>query len=41
VPGKYADLVILSADPRATEPAAIGDIAVHQTRLAGHVAWQA
>jgi predicted amidohydrolase YtcJ len=40
VPGKYADLVILSADPRATEPAAIGDITVHQTRLAGHVAWQ-
>ncbi|HEY6276630.1 MAG TPA: amidohydrolase [Streptosporangiaceae bacterium] len=41
VPGKYADLVILSADPRATEPAAIGDITVHQTRLAGGVAWQA
>ncbi|MEU8138767.1 amidohydrolase [Streptodolium elevatio] len=34
-PGKYADLVVLSADPRDTAPEAIGDIAVRATYLEG------
>ena len=34
-PGKAADLVVLGADPRAVEPAAIADIEVVTTVLAG------
>lgn len=34
-PGKYADLVVLSADPRTTAPEAIADIEVLATFLAG------
>jgi len=40
-PGKYADLVVLSGDPRSVDPCAIGEITVHETRLAGTVAWGA
>ena len=40
-PGKYADFVVLSDDPRTVEPAAIGTISVCQTRLAGAVTWNA
>lgn len=40
-PGKYADFVVLSADPRTVDPAAIGAIGVRQTRLAGAVTWNA
>jgi predicted amidohydrolase YtcJ len=40
-PGKYADFVVLSDDPRAVDPAAIGAISVRQTRLAGAVTWNA
>ena len=40
-PGKYADFVVLSADPRTVDPAAIGAIGVCQTRLAGAVTWDA
>ena len=38
-PGKYADFVVLSDDPRTADPAAIGAIGVCQTRLAGAVTW--
>lgn len=34
-PGKYADLVVLSADPRTTAPESIADIEVRSTFLAG------
>ena len=37
--GKYADLAVLSADPRHVDPEAIADIAVHQTRVAGATTW--
>jgi len=40
-PGKYADLVVLSGDPRSVDPSAIAEIAVHETRLGGAVAWSA
>lgn len=40
-PGKYADFVVLSGDPRTVDPASIGAIGVHQTRLAGAVTWNA
>jgi predicted amidohydrolase YtcJ len=40
-PGKYADFVVLSDDPRTVDPAAIGAIGVRQTRLAGAVTWNA
>jgi predicted amidohydrolase YtcJ len=40
-PGKYADLVILSEDPRKADPHVIADITVCETRLAGSVAWTA
>jgi predicted amidohydrolase YtcJ len=33
--GKYADLVVLSADPRAVPPEQIADLDVHATYLAG------
>ncbi|BBX27556.1 amidohydrolase [Mycolicibacterium alvei] len=33
--GKYADLVIVSADPRVTDPASIADLEVRATFLAG------
>lgn len=34
--GKYADLVVLSADPRAVPPGTIADLEVRATYLAGH-----
>ena len=37
--GKYADLVLLSADPRTVDPDAIGAIEVLETRLGGEVAF--
>ena len=37
--GKYADLVVLSADPQAVDPEAIAAIEVVQTRLGGKVAY--
>jgi predicted amidohydrolase YtcJ len=37
--GKYADLVVLSADPQAVDPEAIAAIEVVQTRLGGKVAF--
>jgi hypothetical protein len=40
-PGKYADLAILDADPHTADPAAIAEISVRQTRLAGAVTWTA
>lgn len=40
-PGKYADLAILDGDPHAADPAAIAEISVCQTRLAGAVTWTA
>ena len=36
-PGKYADLVVLSADPRAVEPEAIKEIQVNATIVDGRV----
>ena len=33
--GKYADLVVLSADPRAVSPEHIADLEVRATYLAG------
>lgn len=39
-PGKYADLVVLEADPRKVKPAKLADIAVHTTYLAGQVTYQ-
>ncbi len=39
--GKYADLVLLSADPRTVDPDAIGAIEVHSTRLGGELAFEA
>lgn len=39
--GKYADLVVLSADPRATEPARIADLDVQATFLAGRQVYPA
>ena len=38
-PGKYADLVILDANPLTTDPDCIGDIKVMQTWLAGNCVW--
>ncbi|MGD0704669.1 MAG: amidohydrolase family protein [Trebonia sp.] len=40
-PGKYADFVVLSDDPRTVDPAAIGAIGVRQTRLAGQATFNA
>ncbi|MFC7448855.1 amidohydrolase [Rhodococcus daqingensis] len=40
-PGKYADLVLLSADPRAVDPAAIADLTVEATYLAGRATHRA
>lgn len=40
-PGKRADFVVLSADPRAVEPAAIRDITVLQTVIAGETVYRA
>ena len=40
-PGKYADFVVLSANPQAVDPAAIAEIGVCQTRVAGAVTWTA
>jgi predicted amidohydrolase YtcJ len=34
--GKYADMVVLSADPRSVDPATIADLEVRATYLAGH-----
>jgi hypothetical protein len=33
--GKYADMVVLSADPRTVAPEAIADLEVRATYLAG------
>jgi predicted amidohydrolase YtcJ len=33
--GKYADMVVLSADPRAVPPEQIADLEVRETYLAG------
>jgi predicted amidohydrolase YtcJ len=33
--GKYADMVVLSADPRAVPPEQIADLEVRATNLAG------
>ena len=33
--GKYADMVVLSADPRAVPPEQIADLEVQRTYLAG------
>jgi predicted amidohydrolase YtcJ len=33
--GKYADMVVLSADPRAVPPETIADLEVRATYLAG------
>lgn len=38
-PGRYADLTVLAADPRAVDVEEIADIPVLQTRLAGEVTW--
>jgi predicted amidohydrolase YtcJ len=40
-PGKYADLVVLSADPRVVDPAAIADLTVEATYLAGRTTYSA
>jgi hypothetical protein len=37
--GKYADLAILSDDPRRVDPDEIAAITVSETRLAGVTAW--
>jgi predicted amidohydrolase YtcJ len=34
--GKYADMVVLSADPRSVDPQTIADLEVRATYLAGH-----
>lgn len=39
--GKYADLVVLGADPRAVEPEAVADIDVRATYLAGRQVYRA
>ena len=39
-PGQWADLAVLSADPLATEPAALTGIQVDMTLLAGAVAYE-
>jgi predicted amidohydrolase YtcJ len=38
-PGKFADLVVLSEDPRKVNPLAIQDIKVEETWLNGHKVW--
>ena len=40
-PGKHADFVILSSDPRRVDSSAIGEITVQQTRLGGVPTWTA
>lgn len=40
-PGKYADFVVLSANPQAVDRCAIAEIGVCQTRVAGAVTWTA
>ena len=40
-PGKYADFVVLSANPQAVDRCAITEIGVCQTRVAGAVTWTA
>jgi hypothetical protein len=40
-PGKHADFVILSSDPRRADSGAIGEITVQQTRLGGAPTWTA
>lgn len=39
-PGKFADLVVLSDDPRKVDPLAIKDIRVEETWMNGHKVWQ-
>lgn len=39
--GKYADLVVLSADPHAVDPQALRDISVRATYLAGRQTYAA
>ncbi len=39
-PGKYADLVVLEADPHAVDPAEIADLAVTATYLAGRLVYE-
>ena len=39
-PGKYADLVVLSDDPRKLDPLAIKDITVEETWMNGHKVWE-
>jgi hypothetical protein len=38
-PGKLADLVVLSEDPTAVDPARIKDIDVEMTIVGGEVVW--
>jgi hypothetical protein len=40
-PGKHADFVILSSDPRRVDSSAVGEITVQQTRLGGVPTWTA
>jgi predicted amidohydrolase YtcJ len=40
VPGKWADLAVLSGDPLATEPDSLIDLSVDMTFLAGEVAFE-
>ena len=39
-PNKYADMVVLSADPTSTPPEKTRDIRVEMTILGGEVAWE-
>ncbi|MDO8532607.1 MAG: amidohydrolase [Dehalococcoidia bacterium] len=40
MPGMFADLVLLSADPTSVDADAIKDIRVHMTMIGGKVAWE-
>jgi predicted amidohydrolase YtcJ len=40
VPGKLADIVVLSDDPTRVPPEAIKDIKVEMTIIGGEVAWE-
>ena len=40
-PGKYADLVLLTADPTQTSPQEIAGIEVAMTIIGGRIAWEA
>ena len=39
-PGKLADLVVLSADPRTVEPAELLDVHVEMAIIGGRIAWE-